>query len=152
MSCFDGKPVVETPQAAMRRMAEQLEREIMSSLTANTAPQEPTTLNVEKFLEDCRKWELAAKRNQIIFVVDLVHPGPPLEVRTAGEGIRFEMSWQQANELHKHWPMRLRKVISEHVAEFVPALSFIGEFVPAILPMPPYELPPDESQNGAPPT
>lgn len=127
-------------------MQRHIERELFTAMTANTAPQEQTTFRLEDHL---LKWEQMirnARRDQLVIIVDMAlrFDAPLLLEQTPCDGQRIEMSHRQAQELHRHWPLKLHKILSAERAEFVPSLGIFPEFVPAILPAPPYEVPVDQ--------
>lgn len=128
---------------AAQAMNARLEAEIFGG-TSTTAASEETTLDAAKLIKSWEQFLRNARRHQVTFVVDLAHPGPPLRLETPHEGVRFEVSWVQANGLHQQWPLKLWKVLSPEAAEFVPVTPGFGEWVPSILPMPPYEMPEEE--------
>lgn len=127
-------------EAAMQR---QLEAALFGGATTNQQAQD-TTLDLRKLLPEWEKMFRNFRRENVTFMVDLVHPGPAIKYDTPHDGVRFEMSWQQANALHQEWPLRLHKVLSGTAAEFVPVSGIFGEIVPKMLPLPPYEMPDDE--------
>lgn len=137
--------ISEAVRASIRRMDELIMKEIMGNMATSQAEPEPSTLDLSKMLPELEKMIRNARREQITFVVDLAHDGPMLQHETPCDGTRVEMSWRQANELHQHWPLKLHKVLDSTVAEFVPASGLFPEFVPRILPMPPYVMP-DETE------
>lgn len=139
----------EQIDSAVRAMGERLRHEadamLTSALTGTSTTTPETTLDLAK---EISKWEQMIRnfrRSNITFVVDLAHVGPAVHHETPNDGTRVEMSFAQAQELHKSWPLRLHEILDRHSAEFVPASSF-DTFVPAILPMPPFEPPQGENE------
>lgn len=135
-----------------KRLSGDVDRELMKGIlyggqTNSVAQPEPKPLNVERMIEEWDKTLRNLRRTQITFVVDAGHEGPILKHETPTDGARVEMSWRQANELHQHWPLRLSQVNSPEQAEFVPASGVFPEFVPRILPMPPYDMPSEETME-----
>lgn len=134
-------------QAVRDQLSRQIDDMLLGGLQTSCVPTPENTLTTEKLramVEDVEKLVRNARRSQITVVVDLAHEGPILLYTTPSDGDRFEMSWHQANELHKHWPIKLHKVNSPEQAEFVFAYGVFPEWMPRHLPMPPYEMPPDE--------
>ena len=97
--------------------------------------------SLDALMDEARKMVAEARRNAVTFVVESPHLGPIVAHQTPHDGTRFEMSWDQANELHKQCPMRLHKVLSPDMAEFVPITGMFRELVPSVLPMPPFDMP-----------
>lgn len=129
-----------------RRMAAQIDREFERAFmgaTTNTVAQPQPALDIRNMVGEWEKMLRNARRAQITFVVDRAHQGGPMKHQTPNDGERIEMSWQDANRLHQEWPLKLVNVLSVDSAEFVPII--VGEFAAKILPMPPYEMPPEES-------
>lgn len=137
----DEKITAAVRASLARRMDELIMKEIMGATTTSQSAPEESTLDLAKMLPEWEKIIRNARREQITFVVDLAHDGPMLKHETPCDGARVEMSWRQANELHQHWPLKLHKVNSPEQAEFVPVSGVFPEFVPRILPMPPYDVP-----------
>lgn len=140
-----------------RKLTELMQRRIERDLEAalfgggtSTTQTESTTLTADSLKASMAEWDKLIRnmaRSAITFVVDLAHEGPMIVYATPNDGLRYEMSWVQANEAHQHWPMKLDRILSEHCAEFVPLLAGFGEWAPKHLPMPPYEVPP-ETESG----
>lgn len=127
-------------EAMMRR---DIERAFMGNCTnTNTVPSE-STLDAKTFVANMDKVLRNFRRTQLTFIVDRAHQGAPIRHQTPNDGERIELGWLDANRVHQEWPLKLHKVLSEDAAEFVPAL--VGEFVPKHLPIPPFEVPPEES-------
>ena len=124
-------------------MDDELRRAIGGDSYTNATPPE-TTLDLRKALPEWEKMIRNARRSQVTFVVDQGHQGPPIQHETPNDGWRVELSWPDANRLHQEWPLRLHKTVSVDAAEYVPATTF-DQFVPKVLPMPPYEAPEEES-------
>lgn len=118
-------------------------QDVFSGAVTNTVAQPQTTLDVRKMVGEWDKVLRNARRTQITFVVDQAHQGGPLKHQTPNDGERIEMSWHDANRLHQEWPLKLVKVLSVDSAEFAPIM--LGEYAAKILPMPPYDMIPDES-------
>lgn len=97
----------------------------------------------QKLVGDLERELRILRKSQVTIVVDRAHQGDPMIYETPDEGRRVELSWDQANRVHRLTPLRLHRVISEDAAEFVPAIG--GEVTEAGLPTPPYELPVDVS-------
>lgn len=127
-----------------REMHRAIFGEATTTATTNVATSDGA-LDARKILEDCDKAIRTARRTQITFIVDRCHQGAIIKHETPNDGTRVEMSWHQANALHQHWPLKLWKVLSEDAAEFVPVSGVFPEFAPKILPMPPFEVPPEEN-------
>lgn len=123
-------------------MAQRIERELFSATTCNVEPVEQTTFRLEDHLPKWEQMFREARRNQFVVIVDMAlrYDSPLLLEETPCDGQRIEMSHRQAQELHRHWPLKLHKVLSAERAEFVPALGVFQEFVPTILPPPPYDF------------
>jgi hypothetical protein len=134
------------------QFAREMDRMCMGAITGSTATvaQEETTLNVAEMLRSCEQILRNSRREQITFVVDAGHDGPILKHNTPCDGERVEMSWRQAQELHQHWPLKLWKVNSPEQAEFVPVSGIFPEFVPRVLPMPPFEMPQEDQPSTQP--
>jgi len=117
----------------------------------NAAPSEGV-LDAKTFVANMDKVLRNFRRTQLTFIVDGAHQGAPIRHETPNDGERIELGWLDANRVHQEWPLKLHKVLSEDAAEFVPAL--VGEFVPKHLPIPPFDVPPEESfedwWNGTP--
>lgn len=109
---------------------------------SNAVPTE-SVLDAKTFIANMDKILRNFRRTQLTFVMDRAHQGPPVRHETPSDGVRIELSWLDANRVHAEWPLKLHKVLSEDAAEFVPAL--VGEFVPRHLPIPPFEVPPEET-------
>jgi len=109
--------------------------------TTSTTANAPTTLDIKKALPEWMKMLREARRNQVTFVVDMGHEGAMLKTETPCDGVRFEMNFRQAQELHRHWPIRLHKVLTKYSAEFIPVSGVFPEFVPTVIPHPPFEEP-----------
>jgi len=116
-------------------------------MTTTSATASDTCLNVADFITQMERLMRNFRRTAITFAVDLAHPGPMLRRETPCDGTIIECSWVQANEVHKRWPLKLIKVISRDVADFVPVTPMFGEEFAANLPSPPYELP-EERAHG----
>lgn len=108
----------------------------------NAAPTE-SVLDAKTFIANMDKVLRNFRRTQLTFVVDRAHQGDPIRHNTPNNGERIELNWLDANRVHQEWPLKLHQVLSEDAAEFVPAL--VGEFVPKHLPIPPFEVPPEET-------
>jgi hypothetical protein len=129
-----------------RMMARHLQQSIdgafidaaFGGVTSTVASAE-TTLDIKKVLPEWMKILRNARRTQVTFVVDMGHEGPMLKTETPCDGTRFEMNFRQAQELHRQWPIRLVKVLTKYSAEFVPASGVLSEFVPRVIPQPPFE-------------
>lgn len=130
------KAVADTITARIDRLA-------VSALGGDTSSvaQEQRPMDVGRMLEEWRKIIFSARRNNITFVVEAGHAGPIMTHETQGDGTRVEMSYSQACELHKQWPLKLQTIIDAETAEFVPAMPNFDRYVPRILPRPPYEVP-----------
>ncbi|HLY06109.1 MAG TPA: hypothetical protein VKR31_10205 [Rhizomicrobium sp.] len=96
------------------------------------------TLTLEKFTRLAVEWTARAKRESITFVVIDGHSGPALRTEHPSNGTRIELSYAQACEVHKHWPMKLSEVIAPDMAEFVPVSGVFNELFAVTLPAPPY--------------
>jgi hypothetical protein len=140
------KTADQIQQILSRRMKQKFENVLFGGTSAGTSTTAAeSTFDIAKTFPEWDKMLRNARRSQVTFVVDMAHPGPPIGHDTPNEGSRIEMSWQQANEVHKHWPLKLFKVLSTEAAEFIPVTPMMGEFVAAVLPMPPYDVPPEEA-------
>jgi hypothetical protein len=129
--------------AVAKKMAEHMDRMFLKALGQTTTfvqPQE-TTLNAKDMLRSCEQMLRNFRREQITFVVEFSHQGPIISHDTPCDGKRIEMNFVQAQELHRQWPLKLAKVLTTMSAEFVPASGVFNEFIPSVLPMPPFELP-----------
>lgn len=115
--------------------------------TSTIAWQDAPPLDIKKLMPEWTKLIRNARRTAVVFVVELGHPGAPLKSESETEGTRIELSPRQAQMIHQQWPMKLSKIISEDVAEFVPVSGVFPEYVPRIIPMPPYELPPANAED-----
>lgn len=130
-------------QALAEMLQRDIERAFMGgNVTTNALPQ-GTSLDVRKLLPELERMLRNFRRTQLVFIVDRAHQGGPLRHVTPNDGERIELSWLDADRLHQEWPLKLHQVLSEDAAEFVPAL--IGEFVAKHLPLPPFEMPPEET-------
>jgi hypothetical protein len=143
---------MSTDDEIAKALVARMEREMMEALfgnsTNNVGP--PTTLDVNKFTEDCERVLRNMRRTQIIFVVDESHLGPPIMYETPNDGTRVELSWLQARELHKSWPLGIVKILDEHSAEFVPVSSFMQALIPVgELPGPLYDVAEDVQDDGS---
>ena len=127
-------------EAMMRR---EMDTAFMAGATTSNVAASEKPLDAKTFLADMNKVLRNFRRTQLTFVVDRAHQGAPIKHDTPNDGERIELSWLDANRVHAEWPLKLHNILSEDAAEFVPAL--VGEFVPRHLPMPPYDLPPEES-------
>jgi hypothetical protein len=127
-------------EAMMRR---EIDSAFFGTSTTNTAPAAESVLDAKTFIANMDKVLRNFRRTQLTFVVDRAHQGAPIRHDTPNDGERIELSWLDANRVHQEWPLKLRKVLSEDAAEFVPAL--VGEFVPKHLQQPPFEVPAEES-------
>lgn len=139
--------------AARRSIAQQIDRNLMrvfAGTTTTSAAPEGTALDIRKMLPEWAKMLRNARRSQVTFVVDMGHEGPMLKHETPCDGVRFEMNFRQAQELHRHWPIRVSKVLTEYSAEFVPVSGVFPEFVPTVIPHPPFELPKEASDDVQP--
>lgn len=138
-------------EAMMRR---EIDSAFMGGCTNSSAAPTEGVLDAKTFIANMDKVLRNFRRTQLTFVVDRAHQGAPIRHDTPNDGERIELRWLDANRVHQEWPLRLHKVLTEDAAEFVPAL--VGEFVPKHLPIPPFEVPPDESfedwLNGAAPS
>ncbi len=133
-------------QEIRRRVAARMEAalDLMSMEAFGLAPssqeQSPeTTLNVNDMLDQMQKFVREARRNQIIFRVDMAHQGDMIKHENPTEGTTIELNFVQAQQLHRECPIRLHKVVDEHCANFVPATQF-DWFVPTIIPHPPFDV------------
>lgn len=125
-------------------MQDRFDRMCWGAMTSNVAPEpSPPPFRLEDHLPKWEQMFREARRNQFVVIVDMALPmdAPLLLERTPCDGDRIEMSHRQALELHRHWPLKLHKVLSPERAEFVPVSGVFPEFVPLILPAPPYEMP-----------
>lgn len=68
-----------------------------------------------------------------------------MKTETPSDGARFEISWHQLLEIHKHWPMKLSQVNSPEQAEFVPLSGVFNEYVSMFPPAPPWTVSDSES-------
>ncbi len=133
-----------------RHLHQQIDGMILNSFggaTTSATPSANDTLDIKKLFPEWMKILREAKRHQVIFAVDMGHEGPMLRTETACEGTRFEMDFRQAQEVHKQWPMRLHKVLGKYSAEFVPVSGVFPEFVPTVIPYPPFEEPETQAET-----
>lgn len=132
---------------AAERAGRELDRmmaETMTGTVTNVPTLPPLTpAALSKMFEDWRKLIFNARRNDLTFIVSLSHVGPVLQHDEPCSGTFWEMSFAHAQALHAEWPLVLAEIIDEHTAHFRPAHKW-DQFVPRILPMPPYELPETE--------
>ena len=130
------------------RAQRQLERMMSETLTGTVTnaptPAALTPGDLSRMLEDWRKLMFNARRNDLTFVVSLSHVGPTCRHDEPCSGTFFEMSVGAAQALHEEWPLVLKEVVDEHTAHFKPAHKW-DRFIPARLPLPPYEVPEAES-------
>ncbi|TIT80122.1 MAG: hypothetical protein E5W57_04115 [Mesorhizobium sp.] len=134
-------------QDIAQRLEADIERAFYGAMNTTTiaAPEKP--LNVKDMLHQCERVMREVRRNQITFRADLAHGGPMLKIETPNDGAVIELSFAQAQQVHKHWPLKLHKVLDRFTAEFVPATSW-DRVVPVNLPLPPFEMNEDEGDNG----
>lgn len=136
----------QATQAMSRRLEADIDRAFYVAVTTTTVgPEKP--LNVNEMLRQCERLMREARRNQVVFRADFAHTGPMLKIETPNDGSVVELSFIQAQQVHKHWPLKLHKVLDTYTAEFVPA-SPMDRFVLAVLPLPPFEMNEDEGDNG----
>ena len=129
-----------------RRLGEIIERdmnmrfmETVRGLTCtNQVAPEPAPFDLDRALREWDELLRESRKTQVVFKVDLTHEGPILKHETPHDGTVFEMSFLLAREVHHHWPLKLRKILSAHAAEFVPASQF-DTYFPANLPLPPFD-------------
>lgn len=122
------------------------ERAILGCTSTTAAA--PPPLDLKSLTRQWSNWSARIKRESVTFVVIAGHPDDMI-LATAGtstEGNRYEMSPATAKALHREWPIKLSKIISEDMAEFVPVLGVFNEIFPLTLPMPPFDVP-DEDQG-----
>lgn len=133
----------EISKIIARHLAQKLDNLLLDALgaTTSTTASAPTTLDIKKAMPEWLKMLHNARRNQVTLVVDMGHEGPMLKAETPCDGTRFEMNFRQAQELHRHWPIRLHKVLTKYSAEFIPVSGVFPEFVATIIPQPPFEEP-----------
>lgn len=137
----DAKAIEDAVRASLsRRMDERLMTAIGAG-TSTISSQDMPPLDAKKMMTEWAKIIRNARRTAVVFVVELGHPGAPLRIESATEGTRIELSPWQAQMIHQQWPMKLWKIVSEDVAEFVPVSGVFPEYVPRVIPMPPYETP-----------
>ena len=132
--------------AARSVIAEKMRAKIDEALlgaiyTTQSATPAETTLRAEDMIRKCEQIMRNMRRENITFVVDLAHQGPPLMHETPCDGKRIEMNFTQAKALHQQWPIKLHEVLTTTSAEFVPVNGVFPEFVSSVLPLPPFELP-----------
>lgn len=135
----------ELKRTFAQQISERLDTELnlMFGYTSTAQTSEDNTLTAEKIsglVDEWGKLIRNARRNDITFVVEGAHQGPILRHRDPVSGEFFEMSWEQAQALHRQWPIVFVKARDEWTAEFRPA-CFADTFVPKALPRPPYDVP-----------
>jgi hypothetical protein len=130
-------------KAIQDMLRREIEKAFFGGIQTSTTATTESVLDVRKFVSDMNKMLRNFRRTQITFIVDRAHQGPPVRHQTPNDGERIELSWMEANRVHREWPLKLYKVVSEDAAEFVPCT--VGEFVPKILEQPPYDVPPEEN-------
>lgn len=135
--------------AAKRHIAQRMDEMMFKAMTGMTtstiaSADAEKPFNLEEMLRQWSQMERNWRKDNVTFVVDLGHEGPALTHDTPCDGKRVECTWQQANVIHQHWPLKLSKVNSVEQAEFVPVSPFYSGLVLKTLDMPPYELPPEE--------
>lgn len=129
-------------------IAADLDRTTFESLGADamtTAGAQASSLTTETLHQQLQQWRrtaVAMRRSAIHVVVDPLHEGAATREQNAVDGLIAICSYRWAAELHSHWPLILDHVDDQGRGWFRPANLF-DHFIPAMLPAPPYELPPD---------
>ena len=99
-------------------------------------PQKPLTMrDMNEAVNKCR----VMMKDRITFRAFSGHEGPVLKV-DGPDGQIFELSFQQAQEIHQKWPMKLVEIVDEHTADFSPLIGWFNEFAPMVLPLPPFDV------------
>lgn len=131
--------------AIQARLRERLDHEVAGILTGATtsaAAQPGPTLNAEAFLRDMARLTRDWRRSNVTIAVVLGHIGPPTVTQHPTGGKFIECGYRHAAEMHRQVPLRLARIVSTDRAEFEVAGPF--GYVPALLPAPPYEVPPHD--------
>ncbi len=133
---------------AVRATLQQGLEEAFVGLYTSTNCEDAPAPDIKAMLADIERWVRNERRQQVVFVVDEAHEGPMLRHDTPCDGVRIELSYAQASQVHDHWLLKLSRVIDEHTAEFVPASYVFPEPVQSVLPAPPYYVPADDGAGG----
>lgn len=143
---MDADEIIAAAVSAMtRKMDEACYFSLTGSTASATAPafEDQKPFDVDRLLRDWPSMMASARRHAVVLEVSALHPGPMIKNASPCDGTRIECSWRQAADVHKFWPLKLARVLSPDVAEFVPVSSVFPEYTTRTLPMPPYDMPPD---------